>query len=90
MDSSDIFIRGNSFMNVARKGKLSGARGQFVQFDKITGGEVSNNVGYNDPAVADPEDLISMYMSKGTASKYLQVSIWIDVVLFSLYFIFVS
>lgn len=73
LDSSNVMIRGNSFKNVARKGKLSFSRGQFVQFDKVTGGEVSNNYGFNDPAVADPEDLVSMYKSSGTAQNYMQV-----------------
>jgi hypothetical protein len=70
LSSSGIRITGSRFKNVSRAGKQSPDRGQFVQFDKVTGGgsAVSFNTGVNGPT-ADPEDLISMYETYGTAAS---------------------
>lgn len=38
-------------------------QGNFVQFDKTDGGEVSDCVGYCDPASDGPEDLVSVFES---------------------------
>lgn len=73
-NSTNVTVHNNSFKNVARQGKRSAARGQFVQFNRVVGGEVSNNVGSNDPAiVTDPAELLSIYNSTGTSQNYLKV-----------------
>jgi hypothetical protein len=50
-------------------------RGQFVQFDKVVGGEnrISCNVGRNRPGHGTPEDAISLYQSHGTAASPISV-----------------
>jgi parallel beta-helix repeat protein len=51
-------------------------RGQFVQFDKVSGGEnaISCNVGRNRPGRGTPEDAISLYKSNGAIEKPIEVS----------------
>jgi len=50
-------------------------RGQFVQFDKVTGegNAISCNVGRNAPGKGMPEDGISLYQSSGTARSPIAV-----------------
>ncbi len=50
-------------------------RGQFVQFDKMIGGEnvVSCNSGLNEYGMGMPEDQINLYQSSGTASLPIMI-----------------
>jgi hypothetical protein len=50
-------------------------RGQFVQFDKVVGGEnrISCNVGRNQPGQGTPEDAISLYKSHGAQNLPISV-----------------
>lgn len=69
VSSSTIKVIGNQFVNMRQR---SGpARGQFVQFNAVTGegNEVSGNKGENFAGESDPEDLISMFKSSGTAAS---------------------
>jgi len=47
-------------------------RRQFVQFNEVQGGEVSNNIVLNN-AGATPEDIISMFNSSGTKEKSILI-----------------
>ncbi len=51
-------------------------RGQFVQFDKVTGANnrISCNVGRNEPGRGQPEDAISLYQSNGTPQSPITVA----------------
>ena len=68
--SSTIKVIGNQFVNMRQR---SGpARGQFVQFNNVTGAgnEVSGNKGENFAGESDPEDMISMFGgTSGTAAS---------------------
>ena len=71
--SSTIKVINNQFINVRQR---SGpARGQFVQFNNVTGAgnEISNNKGENFPGESNPEDLISMFKSSGTATSPIRI-----------------
>lgn len=59
-----IIIRNNQFVNV----KGPGPRGQYVQLDECTGAGniIENNKGESWPGESDPEDLISVFKSRGT------------------------
>jgi parallel beta-helix repeat protein len=61
--STGVRVRCNTIEDV--RGPIP--RGQFVQFDKVTGptNEVSCNVGLNRPGRGLPEDAISLYKSSG-------------------------
>lgn len=50
------------------------ARGQFVQFNNVTGpgSAVQNNTGRN-VVGSDPEDLVSMYQSSGTSASPIDI-----------------
>ncbi|MCC7250772.1 right-handed parallel beta-helix repeat-containing protein [Hyphomicrobium sp.] len=51
-------------------------RGQFVQFDKVTGSDnrIRCNSGHNEPGQGEPEDAISLYQSHGTAQSPITVA----------------
>ncbi len=68
--SSTVKVINNQFVNVrARAG--GNARGQFVQFNTVSGAgnEVSGNKGENFAGESAPEDLISMFKTYGTAAS---------------------
>jgi len=73
LSSETIKVRNNQFVNVR---KLTvGGRGQFVQFNGVTGAgnAIENNKGENFLGESNPEDLISLYRSSGTASSPISV-----------------
>ena len=69
MESQSIKVINNQFIN-ARQRPGEG-RGQFVQFNGITGegNIIENNQGENFAGESDPEDLISLFKSYGTAAS---------------------
>ena len=73
MGSQTIKVSGNQFVNVRKRADDS--RGQFVQFNKVTGtgNVIENNKGENFPDESNPEDLISLYKSSGTASSPVSI-----------------
>jgi len=73
LSSQTIKVNNNQFVNVKRNS--GGGRGQCVQFNNVTGSgnEVNNNRGENFLGEGDPEDLISMYQSSGTASSPISI-----------------
>ncbi|HKO82099.1 MAG TPA: right-handed parallel beta-helix repeat-containing protein, partial [Chitinophagaceae bacterium] len=66
-----IVIRNNQFVNT--KGPLP--RGQYIQLDACTGtgNIIENNKGESWPGESDPEDLISLFKSRGTAESPILV-----------------
>jgi hypothetical protein len=62
-----VVVRNNQFVNV--KGPLP--RGQYIQLDACTGAGniIENNKGESWPGESDPEDLISVFKSSGTAES---------------------
>lgn len=62
--TGDIVISNNQFVNT----KGPKPRGQYIQFDTCTGpgNIIENNTGESWPGESDPEDLISIYKSRGT------------------------
>lgn len=73
LGSQTIKIRNNQFVNVRMRS--SGGRGQFVQFNNVTGAGnlIENNKGENFLGESDPEDLISLFNSSGTSSSPISV-----------------
>lgn len=69
--STGIKVINNQFVNV--KGPMP--RGQFVQFNTVTGAgnEISGNKGENFSGECDPADLISLFKSSGTAASPILV-----------------
>lgn len=69
LSSTTIKVDNNQFVNVRQRS--GGGRGQFVQFNGVggAGNSVSNNKGENFLDESNPEDLISMFNSSGTASS---------------------
>lgn len=67
--SKGIKVRNNQFVNVRMRS--IGGRGQFVQLNKCSGegNLVENNQGENFPGESDPEDLVSIHASSGTAQS---------------------
>jgi len=67
-----IVINQNQFLNMM--GPLP--RGQFVQFNNVTGPgcSISNNLCENVFGQSNPEDAISLYMSNGTPASPIMVS----------------
>lgn len=65
--SQGIKVINNQFVNVRKR--ADNARGQFVQFNNVTGAgnEVSGNKGENFAGESNPEDLVNMYGSSGTS-----------------------
>lgn len=74
LNSSGIKVTYDKFKNVTRVGKLDDSRGQFVQFDKVSGAGnvVTYNRGIIEPGF-EPEDLISMFETNGTAASPVNV-----------------
>ncbi|HPO16559.1 MAG TPA: right-handed parallel beta-helix repeat-containing protein [Candidatus Hydrogenedentes bacterium] len=66
-----ICVEKNYFKNI--QGPFP--RGQFVQFDKVSGGRnrVNDNFGENVQGQSNPEDAINMYKSSGTESDPIQI-----------------
>jgi hypothetical protein len=78
LDSNTIKINNNQFVNTRMRiinGNEAG-RGQFVQFNSCggAGNEVMNNKGENWQGESNPEDMISMYNSSGTAASPTKIS----------------
>jgi parallel beta-helix repeat protein len=73
LGSQSIKVDNNQFVNVRQRS--GGGRGQFVQFNGVSGAgnSVSNNKGENFLGESDPEDLISLFKSSGTASSPIAV-----------------
>ena len=73
LNSQTIKINDNQFVNVRMRD--IGGRGQFVQFNNVSGAgnEINNNKGENFLGESDPEDLISMYNSSGTAASPISI-----------------
>lgn len=73
LSSQSIKVNNNEFVNVRMRDAAS--RGQFVQFNGVTGAgsSISDNRGENFPGESNPEDLISLYRSSGTASSPILV-----------------
>jgi len=71
VDSQTINVSGNFGLNM--KGPLP--RGQFVQFDNVTGGgnRINSNKFQNILGQSTPEDAISIYESSGTSTDPIQV-----------------
>ncbi len=69
MESKLIKVVNNQFVNVRRR--FGDERGQFVQFNGVIGegNVIENNQGENFAGESDPEDLISLFKSSGTASS---------------------
>ena len=74
MQSQSIKIRNNQFVNVRQR--EGGGRGQFVQFNGVTGegNVIEDNRGENFPGESDPEDMISLFSSSGTAESPISIS----------------
>ncbi len=75
MFSTGIKVVGNRFKNVDKR-KADGARGQFVQFNNVSGdgNEITDNRGVNEAGKSYPEDLVSLYQSTGSASSPIQIT----------------
>ncbi|WP_276501405.1 right-handed parallel beta-helix repeat-containing protein [Terrimonas pollutisoli] len=73
MQSQVIKVVNNQFVNVRKR--EDGSRGQFVQFNQVAGegNIIENNRGENFLNESNPEDLISLYMSNGTAASPIMV-----------------
>jgi pectate lyase len=73
LESQTIKITCNQFVNVRQRS--GGGRGQFVQFNNVTGAgnAIENNRGENFAGESDPEDLISLFSSSGTAASPISV-----------------
>lgn len=73
LESQTIKVRNNQFVNVRQRSV--GGRGQFVQFNNVTGAGslVEDNKGENFAGESDPEDLISMFNSSGTAASPISI-----------------
>lgn len=71
LTSTAIRVENNSFKNV--KGPMP--RGQFVQFNNVRGGgnRINSNRGVNVKGQSNPEDMISLFDSCGTALDPIQV-----------------
>lgn len=72
VNSTGIRVLENSFRNVT--GPMP--RGQFVQFNQVTGAGnvISGNIGINEPGRSNPEDAISIYKSHGTTESPILVT----------------
>lgn len=71
LNSSGIVISCNTMKNP--RGPIPD--GQFVQFDKVSGGsnQISCNAGYNEQGKGIPEDAISLYQSNGEPGSQIMV-----------------
>lgn len=70
-DSTRVRVRGNYIEDVL--GPMP--RGQAVQFNRVTGrvNQIMNNVAVNHAGRSEPEDMISIYKSSGTAGSPIRV-----------------
>ena len=68
--SQGVKVNNSQFINMRMRSDGS-TRGQFVQFNAVTGegNEVSGNKGENFAGESNPEDMISMFKSYGTAAS---------------------
>lgn len=78
LSSSTIKVNNCQFVNVRMRlinGNEAG-RGQFVQFNGVNGpgNEIMNNKGENFQGESNPEDMISLYNSSGTAASPIKIS----------------
>lgn len=73
MESQTIAVVNNQFVN-ARK-RADNSRGQFIQFNGVTGtgNIIENNQGENFVNESDPEDLVSLFKSSGTATNPISI-----------------
>ena len=73
LKTQNIKVRNNQFVNVRMRD--NGGRGQFVQFNEVTGAGniIENNRGENFAGESNPEDLISIFISSGTPSSPINV-----------------
>lgn len=74
LNSQTIKVNNNQFVNMRQRRRSDGSgagRGQFVQFNSSGGPgcEIMNNKGENFFGESDPEDMINMYSSSGTAAS---------------------
>jgi parallel beta-helix repeat protein len=74
LNSQTIKVNNNQFVNMRQRRKADGTGGglgQFVQFNASGGAgcEIMNNRGENFFGESDPEDLINMFSSSGTAAS---------------------
>ena len=65
LDSENVTVEDCLFVDAGRN---------FVQFDKVAGGQIVDNVGSNQLGKSNAEDLVSVYSSSGTKKKPLLVS----------------
>ncbi len=75
--SQGVRVINNQFYNIRQRINTDGskARGQFIQFNTVTGAgnEISGNRGENFFGESDPEDMISLFKSSGTAASPILV-----------------
>lgn len=73
MESQLIKVINNQFINVRQR--IGEGRGQFVQLNGVTGpgNVIENNQGENFFGESDPEDLISLFKSSGTAGSPISI-----------------
>lgn len=75
--SQGVRVINSQFFNMRQRVNADGskARGQFVQFNTVTGAgnEISGNKGENFFGESDPEDMISIFRSSGTAASPILV-----------------
>jgi hypothetical protein len=73
LSSQGVKVQYNDFRDVRRRSGSS--RGQFVQFDKVTGAgnAITGNTGGN-VVGSNPEDLINMWMSNGTTTSPIDIT----------------
>lgn len=78
LSASTIKINNNQFVNVRMRIINGGeaGRGQFVQFNGVggEGNEIMNNKGENFLGESNPEDMISIFNSSGTATSPIKIS----------------
>ena len=72
VDSHAIAVNSCQFLNM--QGPMP--RGQFVQFDKVTGpgSQITSNTFTNQAGLSHPEDAINLYMSSGTSESPILVA----------------
>jgi len=74
LDSQGINVINNHFFNID-KDLDSDSRGQYVQFDKISGNnnKINNNYGISILGTGNPIDLVNIFSSTGTISDPIQI-----------------
>lgn len=73
LSSQGVQVINNQGVNFRQRG--SGGRGQFAQFNGVTGAgnKINNNNIENFLGESDPEDVISLFKSSGTATSPIEV-----------------